>query len=674
MSEEQQNNYANQLPTLVNLRSNRNTSQMDLNFIQKSKTIQSENWEMLQRVKESLESKAFTNFFTSSLAKLPNFKSPQELAKVLADQFIQNEIKKGKKREAKSAIKIQVSQPQTSDSLPALKTPQVKLEKNKFNQIRSKSRDKLRELEIIKEKEREKEQLNKENNKLNEKILKQKNKLYSKDTQRQKEQDKSFVEQPSPPVKVSKNIRQTISIMKLQLPTPIETNPQQQPTMYSYFLGGGNNCELIKRVFDNRPDWHQTANTARANFRWQQSNNGYKYFKLNWHKSHKELLNHFEFHPEISNKKNLLVNISAACETLKMNPFDIMPVTFAIDFTDASVESNISAFYNFYNRNAPESKQLNKQDAQNKLNEIKKKLRIAPSREKKQLEFQMRDTFTGPDYLWLLKPTGLNRGRGIHVFQDIDNLVELLIDYQYGYHEKQMETYKDENGQTQQKVVQYLLKTSSFVVQKYIEKPLLIKNRKFDIRVWVFLNIDLSCYFFKEGYIRMASEEYRTNDVDNIYIHLTNNAIQQHSDKYGQQELGNQLSFDSVSDYFKSKIDFRGQLVEKMKEMSYFAMRTVASKINKLNRKFCMEIFGFDFFLDELFNIYLIEVNTNPCLEESSPLLQMLIPRMIDDAFALTVDQIFPIQRDVVSKFPVSNYSDTENMWQLMGELTEIQG
>jgi D-alanine-D-alanine ligase-like ATP-grasp enzyme len=34
-----------------------------------------------------------------------------------------------------------------------------------------------------------------------------------------------------------------------------------------------------------------------------------------------------------------------------------------------------------------------------------------------------------------------------------------------------------------------------------------------------------------------------------------------------------------------------------------------------------MEIFGFDFFLDELFNVYLIEVNTNPCIEESSPLL-----------------------------------------------------
>ena len=28
-------------------------------------------------------------------------------------------------------------------------------------------------------------------------------------------------------------------------------------------------------------------------------------------------------------------------------------------------------------------------------------------------------------------------------------------------------------------------------------------------------------------------------------------------------------------------------------------------------------------------NTFLIEVNTNPCIEESSPLLSMIIPRML---------------------------------------------
>lgn len=33
--------------------------------------------------------------------------------------------------------------------------------------------------------------------------------------------------------------------------------------------------------------------------------------------------------------------------------------------------------------------------------------------------------------------------------------------------------------------------------------------------------------------------------------------------------------------------------------------------------------------LDNQFSVWLIEANTNPCLEESSPLLHKLIPRMI---------------------------------------------
>lgn len=31
-----------------------------------------------------------------------------------------------------------------------------------------------------------------------------------------------------------------------------------------------------------------------------------------------------------------------------------------------------------------------------------------------------------------------------------------------------------------------------------------------------------------------------------------------------------------------------------------------------------MEVFGYDFIIDESLNPWLIEVNTNPCLEESS--------------------------------------------------------
>lgn len=55
-----------------------------------------------------------------------------------------------------------------------------------------------------------------------------------------------------------------------------------------------------------------------------------------------------------------------------------------------------------------------------------------------------------------------------------------------------------------------------------------------------------------------------------------------------------------------------------------------------------MEIFGLDFMIDENFKAWLIEVNTNPCLEISSALLSKIIPNMIDNAFRIALDPLFP--------------------------------
>lgn len=87
-------------------------------------------------------------------------------------------------------------------------------------------------------------------------------------------------------------------------------------------------------------------------------------------------------------------------------------------------------------------------------------------------------------------------------------------------------------------------------------------------------------------------------------------------------------------------------------ELSLTSGRAV---INKHMRKYCFEIFGYDFMIDKDEKPWLIEVNTNPCLEESSALLKQLIPRMLDDAFKLTIDVVYPplknIRRDEDSDY-----------------------
>ena len=102
---------------------------------------------------------------------------------------------------------------------------------------------------------------------------------------------------------------------------------------------------------------------------------------------------------------------------------------------------------------------------------------------------------------------------------------------------------------------QYLIKCTQFIIQKYIEDPLLIKGRKFDIRVWVLVTQNLDCYFFKEGYIRTSSSQYTTDAsaLANDWVHLTNNAIQKHNPTYGDFEDGNQMSFAEFRKYLKEK-------------------------------------------------------------------------------------------------------------------------
>ena len=54
------------------------------------------------------------------------------------------------------------------------------------------------------------------------------------------------------------------------------------------------------------------------------------------------------------------------------------------------------------------------------------------------------------------------------------------------------------------------------------------------------------------------------------------------------------------------------------------------------------EIFGFDFMLDEDFKVYLIEVNTNPCLETSCNILQKIITDVVDSGLRIALDPLYP--------------------------------
>ena len=236
--------------------------------------------------------------------------------------------------------------------------------------------------------------------------------------------------------------------------------------------------------------------------------------------------------------------------------------------------------------------------------------------------------------MWLIKPAALNQGRGIEICRTLKEITTSL-------RTKPMH--------------------SVWLVQKYVEKPLLFKSRKFDIRIWAVATGKHDFFYYKHGYLRTSSSEYDPQGLDN-FIHLTNNCLQKHGENYGAHEKGNTLSFQSFQEYLdqefpKFHINFWTHLLPRMKDLmidSYISAKKIMHK-GKRNKVF--ELFGYDFLIDEDFRVWLLEVNTNPYLGVPNDYIEKLLPVLLDDLLALCLDVHLP---------PKNPRARTENDFELL--------
>ena len=231
--------------------------------------------------------------------------------------------------------------------------------------------------------------------------------------------------------------------------------------------------------------------------------------------------------------------------------------------------------------------------------------------------------------MWLIKPAAANRGIGIEIFSKVSEVKQFLRD---------KERWKEH-----------------WIIQKYIERPLLIEKRKFDIRAWMLLTTSkdgskaIEAYIYDEWYVRLSSETYQTESFDR-YIHLTNWSVQKKHSNFGAHEDGNTWTMKQFQNYLSTieNVNFddvKFKIEEIMKTMCDMVFTCKAnerkhkgSTIND-NRRDNFEILGFDFMVDEMGAVWMLEINGNPSLSYQNKDHENLVQTMIGDLINLTTSR-----------------------------------
>ncbi|CAG9466883.1 unnamed protein product [Pedinophyceae sp. YPF-701] len=237
----------------------------------------------------------------------------------------------------------------------------------------------------------------------------------------------------------------------------------------------------------------------------------------------------------------------------------------------------------------------------------------------------------GTNNVWIVKPAGKSRGRGIRLFNRMEDLL--------GY------TKADPKEQ-------------KWVAQKYIERPLTAHRRKFDVRQWV-LVLDwspMTVYFYNACYVRFAAADFSLSNLD-VFAHLSNNCIVKTHASYGAGGSSSGRAWPAIPAHgmwsvatmqqflaanFREGDVWDTKVVPAMREAVVASLR--CAQPNVLPRKGSCQLFGYDFMLDADCNVWLIEINSSPTMEASTPITELLCHNVQRDTLKVVLQTPRPTQ------------------------------
>lgn len=219
--------------------------------------------------------------------------------------------------------------------------------------------------------------------------------------------------------------------------------------------------------------------------------------------------------------------------------------------------------------------------------------------------------------IWIMKPCGRSLGTGITV---VNSLVQV----------------KEKMNAVRENVFE------TYLISRYIESPLLIGGKKFDLRLYVLVTSfqPLNAFLYESGFCRFSTETYSKcgQQLHDKFIHLTNVSIQRKSINYNRKH-GGKWSLKNLKLYLDGTQDATavGRLFDRIPFIIIHSLKAVSSAF--VNSPNCFQLFGYDVIVDADLKPWLIEVNASPSLKCTTECDQKLKVKLIDDTISIVLSE-----------------------------------